>query len=76
MNIKRIAMLATPTGAAAALVLALPAGATTPTAATIGQDTAESLRDQFLPVMVAVIPVALTVVAAKRGYRWAKGQAG
>lgn len=71
---KRVALYATPAGAGAALVVALPAGATTPTATSIATDSATQLRDQFLPAMVAAIPVILTVVVAKRAYRWVKGQ--
>jgi hypothetical protein len=55
---------------------AVAAASTTPTAVSIATDTASSMRDQFLPVMAAVIPIALVVVVAKRGFRWAKGQAG
>lgn len=59
----------------AVVLFASAAFAQLPDATTIGTDTAEGIRDQFLPAMVAVIPVVLTVVVAKRIYRWARGQA-
>lgn len=48
---------------------------TTETPVSVATEAANTLKDQFLLVMVAVIPIALVVVAAKRGYRFAKGQA-
>lgn len=62
-----------------ALVLVLGqaaiAFAQSPTPSSIATDTATSIKDQFLPVMVAVIPIVVVLLVAKRGYRWAKGQA-
>lgn len=57
------------------LFLALPAGAqtATPTATDIATGTGTAQRDQFLPAMVAAIPLLLTVVVAKRVFRWVKG---
>lgn len=49
--------------------------ATAPTATSIATDTATAIKDQFLPAMVAAIPIILVLVVAKRVYRWVRGQA-
>ena len=66
-------LLAVPALASVVVVLLATAAHAT-TATEIAEDTATGLRDQFLPAMVVAIPIVLTLVVAKRVYRWVKGQ--
>ncbi len=65
-NLKR-AYLALGLGAAMVLGMAVPAFAVDPTPAELATQGASGLKTEFFLVLVAIIPVYLTVIAAKKG---------